>query len=328
MNDISELLNAKQSVEAFLDDINRLKYNSEFTELSFSRGKKNYERLITQLNSLKLPNHNTFRYPTLSVAELKSILNELMLKILGESYKNKLEQLGQLIELRDLPYFSSTINEEFVYQDRYGQIKASPTGAASISMKTKAIYISNQLYTIQVPSTGHEYTHALQSRFKGDKFNETFTNIHYNELLSILVEYILTYELSKMLDDQNIVSSHEVIRINHDHEQAKELTDSRALNVQLNRAKMPANSFYRNYITYQEHNAFTYIIGDIYAVHLLELYKGDSQSINNLIRAALNGEKTLLELIKHFDLSLRNAETLDLYQKQIDRTLKYTRKAS
>ncbi len=325
MNDISELLNAKQSVEAFLDDINRLKYNSEFAELSFSRGKKNYERILTYLNSLELPNPNTFRYQTVSFDELKQILYELMIKILGENFKNKLDQLSQLIRLRDLPYFNSTVDEQFIYQDRYGQIIKNSTSAASISMKTKAIYISNQLYTIQVSSTGHEYTHALQSQFKGDKFNNTFTNIHYNELLSILVEYILSYELSKMLNDPNIVSSHEVIRIHHDHEQARELHDSRALSVQLNRAKYPANSFYRDYVTYQEHNAFTYIIGDIYSVHLLELYKDDNQSINGLIRAILKGEKSLLELIKHYDLSLRNAETIDLYKKQIERTLKYTR---
>lgn len=301
---------AKNSVYAFFDDINRFGYNADFTDISYSRAKKNYENILKRLYELDLPNPGDFSFDKMSIEELISTLETLLVKILGDTHLPYIKHLESLIKKDpSLTYFDAVIEES---------IETMPP-------KVENIYISSKRYNIQVASTGHEMIHAFLSKYKGPLFNSHFTNVHYNELLSILVEYILVYKLSELLKDPKLISTHEVIRISHDHDQATELLDMRKLSFDINRSNHPEAPFYRKYSEYQEHNALTYIIDDIYSIHLLEHFKNDPEVLTKLIRAVLEGEKTLLDILKYYDISLRNRETLELYNSQINRTLSYKR---
>lgn len=310
IDDFNTMLNAKKTVSDFFYDINRYHYNHEFDELSYSRAKKNYERILKRLYELNLPDPKLFKYTCLTLQELLETLQSLMIKILGNDYKSEIESMSKLIKTYKIDdYFDSVIEEE-------------PKGKIMTPIN---IYISNRLYNIQVASTGHEYMHGLMSRYKGVNFNNHFSNIHYNELLSILMEYILCYELSELLKDKTIIDKHEVIRASHAHAQSKELLDIRALSADIRKSSLPETEFYKRYSEYQEHNAYTYILSDIYSTHLIEYYLEDKETLIKLMKSVLNGEKSLIELIKYYGISLRNNDTLRLYNEQIERTLKYPR---
>ena len=175
---------AIQQAYDFKMDTKRFGYDTSFKELSFSKGNKNYNRILKKLEEITLPDPSIFTYSTLTLDELKSLLSEIMIKILGEHHTSEIEYLNSLLyPTRTSEMFDSILEEEIVGHD----------------FIPKRIHINRQLATIQVASTGHEYIHALLSKYKGHNFNKVLTNIHYNELLSILTEYIIIYELSQML---------------------------------------------------------------------------------------------------------------------------------
>lgn len=310
INDFTTMLNAKRTVSDFFYDINKYHYNHDFDELSYSRAKKNYERILKRLYEIKLPDPKLFKYTSLTLQELLETLQSLMTKILGQDYKDEIESLSKLVKTyKNDDYFDSVIEE-------------APKGKIMTPIN---VYISNHLYNIQVASTGHEYIHGLMSKYKGENFNNHISNIHYNELLSILIEYILCYELSELLKDKTLIDKHEVIRASHAHAQSKELLDIRALSAAIHKSPSTETEFYKLYSEYQEHNAYTYILDDMYSIHLMEYYLEDKETLIKLIKAILNGEKSLIEIINYYGISLRNNDTIRLYNEQIERTLKYPR---
>lgn len=305
-----KMLNAKRTVSDFFSDINRYGYNTEYSDLSYGRAKKNYERLLKRLAELNLPDPKKFKFSYMSKKELKDTLESLLNKILGPAYQPIISELLRKIKTIQIDdYFDSIIEEE----------------PQNDCMVPKNIYISNQLYTMEVVSTSHEFAHGFMSKYKGPRFNDHFTNIHYNELLPILIEYIVCYELSILLKDKTLIPRHEQIRAFHDQAQARELLDIRALSGQINRCNSLEKPFYQQYSTYQEHNAYTYITDDIFSIHLSSFYIEDQSTLLKLIKAVIDGEKTLQELINYYGISLRNEETLSLYNEQLDRALKYQR---
>ncbi len=78
------------------------------------------------------------------------------------------------------------------------------------------------MFSIQVLSTSHEYTHCLLSEYSTNLYNSVLNNVHYNELLPIIVEYIVCYELSKNIKEEDLENKHHIVRISHDKDQAAE----------------------------------------------------------------------------------------------------------
>lgn len=72
------------------------------------------------------------------------------------------------------------------------------------------------------------------------------------------------------------------------------------------------------YFEYQEHNAFTYIIADIYGSYLCDVYQTSPEELINIIKRIFTGESCMNDLISYFNLSLKNMEIIDNYNKQID----------
>ena len=300
---------AIQQAYNFKMDAKTYCYDTSFRELSFSKGNRKYSRILTKLSEISLPDPSLFRYNNLTLEELKSLLTEIMIKILGDNHTSEIEDLNSLLyPTRTSEMFDSILEEEIVGHD----------------FIPKRIHINRQLATIQVASTGHEYIHALLSKYKGHNFNKVLTNIHYNELLSILTEYIIIYELSQMLKDESLKDKHSILRAKHDKDHATEHEATDKLKTQLSKLKLDRDTVdcLKLYFDYESHNSFGYIVSDIYSRRLLTLYQDDPKTLLSMLRHIISGEKSINDLLRHYELSLTNIPTIENFNKEIGRIKK------
>ena len=284
-------------------------YDLSFKELQFSKGNRNYTRILKKLEEITLPDPTLFQYTNISLDELKSLLTEIMIKILGENYSSEINNLNNMLyPTRTSEMFDSILEEELVGHD----------------FVPKRIHINRQLATIQVASTGHEYIHALLAKYKGPNFNRVLTNIHYNELLSIVTEYLIVYELSEILKDESLKEKHSILRAKHDKDQSIEHNATEKLKGQISRVKLDRMTLdqLRLYFDYESHNSFGYIISDIYARRLLTTYQDDPKALLTILRDIISGEKSIKDLIKYYDLSLTNIPTIENFNQEIGKLKK------
>ena len=83
---MTEIQQALYQATCFYDDAEKYKHNIEFPELQFSKGERNYSRILKRLETLELPNPLSFKYTTLSIEQLKEYLITILAKILGPEY--------------------------------------------------------------------------------------------------------------------------------------------------------------------------------------------------------------------------------------------------
>jgi hypothetical protein len=291
---------AVQQAYNFKVDAQTYGYDISFRELSFSKGNRNYNKILKRLEEVKLPNPEQFKYNNLTLEELKELLSEIMIKILGENHASEITYLNGLLHpTRTSEMFDAITEEEIVAHE----------------FVPKRIHINRQLATIQVASTGHEYIHALLSKYKGHNFNKHLTNIHYNELLSVLTEYVIVYELSQILKDESLREKHSILRAKHDKDHALEHKAADELSTKLHKAVLDRHTLeaLKLYLDYESHNSFGYILSDIYSRRLFTMYQDDPQVLLTILRHIISGEKSIQDLLKYYDLSLTNIPTIETF---------------
>jgi hypothetical protein len=87
---------------------------------------------------------------------------------------------------------------------------------------------------------------------------------------------------------------------------------------------------FKLYSEYVNHNSYGYIVSDIYANRLLDLYKEDPKTLIDIIANIIDGDKTIKDLIQYYNLSLTDKPTIYGYNDKIEETLskslKFTKK--
>ena len=288
----------------FYEDADKYQHDITFPELQFSKGVKNYNRILNRLQRINLPDPKQFQYTTLTLMELKEYLIEMLTKILGPEYKEQIANYNELLKVsRIQDPFDSTL--EISLEHEFPEIKN--------------FYISDRMSSIQVASTSHEYIHGLLSRYITHDYNRVLSNIHYKELLSILIEYIVCFELSNILKSDNIQEKHNIIRLftNQQHSQEHEATQR--LSKELNKLPSFLANQYKLYVAYENHSSFGYITSDIYATRLFEFYQEDSKTLLSFMKKIIEGEKSIKDLLKHYNISLNNTETFIKYSERMEK---------
>lgn len=69
------------------------------------------------------------------------------------------------------------------------------------------------------------------------------------------------------------------------------------------------------------HNGYKYIIGDVYARRLLDMYKDDPATLLKLVSGIINGDQQVKDLIKYYRLSLTDKPTIYGYYDSVEETL-------
>lgn len=296
MEDLQALIEASD----YVDDMQKYGYRNTFDEISFSRGRRNYERLLNTLSTLNLPNPETFKYSKLTIQELQQYLLDILTKILGPEYHDQINKYNQMLKLEPITNpFDATL--ETTYQN-------------GIWVPLN-FHVSNKLSSIEVVSIAHEYIHGLLSKYTISGYNEVLSNIHYKEFLSILIEYLTCYILKTSFPKDDLEYKQRVNRVNAEHLMTLENIETRKLSTMLRNfpSGRPDIALYKNYVIFDEHKTYGYIISNIYACRLLEFYLSDEKNLLTFIRNIIAGEKSIADLIKYYDLSLSKEETIKPY---------------
>lgn len=278
-------------------------HNHEFTELSFSRGRKNYERIQKRLSGIQLPDPSKFKYTNISYDELKETLEMILEKVLGKEFHNEIKNIINIISLQKIDNpFDSVLSQE-----KRGDIYIP-----------REIIISDQLANIEIVSGAHEAMHYLLLPYSIKEYNRVFTNMHYNELPSILLEYIVCYELSKIYEKDQLLEKHDILRTEHDKMQSLEDISTHTITPIMKNNSMNT-ALLKEYLKYEPHNAFTYIVSDIYANKLYEYYLEDSNKILELLTNLIKGTISIEEILNYYNINLNNGPAIESYNLKLNR---------
>lgn len=300
------LINDLMQVNDYIDDMYKYGYNHTFDDISLGRARKNYERILRNLANVTLPNPSSLKYSNLTLRELKEYLLSILNTILGPSFREEITKYNGMLSLEGISNpFDATI--ETTYQN-----------GMWVPLK---FHVSNRVSPIEVVSIAHEYIHALLSKYTVTGYNDVLSNIHYNEFLSILVEYITCYILSTILPKEELEYKHRINRIVGDHLMTLEHFEARKLGASLNSlpSSRPDIALYKKYVEYDSHKTYGYIISDIYVNKLLEHFFDDEKTLLEFIRSIINGEKSIEELIKYYNLSIAEQSTIEPYTALVDK---------
>ena len=292
-------------VRAYYEDVYRFGINNTFDELQFSKGQVSYGRLCKRLASITLPDPSLLPYQTLSLEELKRYIEEILNKLFDNAYKDEITTLNNTLILEPISNpFDAVLDETYEYD----------------KLLKQKIHISNKLASVQVAVTAHEIVHALLSKYYGEEYNKHLNNIHYKELLSIIMEYIVCFELSKILKEEDLILKHKLTRLHANHLHAKEKDDA------ANLARLMPTPSYRLYEEYTQHTGYGVIISDLYATRLLDLYKDDPIKLISMVKGVIDGDTQIKELIKHYNLSFTDKPTTCGYYEKMEDALGKSKK--
>lgn len=286
-------------VQAYYQDIYRFKINNSFDELQFSKGKINYGRLCKRLASIDLPDPSLLPYQQISFEELITNVKEILNKLFDNTYESEVDRLTKAIKLRRTNNPFDAALEEIYYQNQQ-------TG--------ERIHISDKISTIGIVALAHEIIHALLSKYNGEEYNKHLNNIHYKELLSVIVEYIVCYEISKTLQDDLSTKQ----RINRFFVANNNVIEQERMKDIIKLVPPILLPQYQIYDEYVNHNTFGNIITDAYGRRLLDLYKDDPSTLLKLVREIIDGDKQVRDLIKYYHLSLTDKPTIYGYYDSLE----------
>ena len=229
------------------------------------------------------------------ITSVKEILN----KLFDNTYESEVDRLTNTIKLRRTDNPMDAALEEIYYQDQQ-------TG--------ERIHISDKISTIGIVALAHEIIHALLSKYNGEEYNKHLNNIHYKELLSVIVEYIVCYEISKTFHDDLSTKQ----RINRFFVANNNVIEQERMKDIIKLVPPILLPQYQIYDEYVNHNTFGNIVTDAYGRRLLDLYKDDPSTLLKLIKEIIDGDKQVRDLIKYYHLSLTDKPTIYGYYESLD----------
>lgn len=272
--------------------------DDKYKDIQFGKGKRNYDKICTKLKNInpELVDYSTCQ--TISLEELKEYMLKYLPEIYGSNYQKRVQELnGMLYPHKMSTPFDAAIEQNY-QNDNY---------------ETNAIHINRKPLSIQILSTAHEYVHDFLTPYTTTKFNSVISSYHYDELLSILTEYII---LSKIKNNfqENLTLLHEMTRIkaNHDHVEEVEAT------YELERQGAVLHEMIE-YFDYARHNAYKYIISDIYATKLAECYQLDTVTFLKELRKVIQGLSSIDNLLNYYNVNLKEPSVIYPYLDKIDR---------
>lgn len=302
---LEEMLKQAQD---YTQDQKKYGYEITYPGMEYGKNRKNFLNIIKRLKQVQLPDPSTFKYTSLSLSELKEYLSSILNKIFDREFNTEITSFNRMITLESIPNCFDSVLESEVYN--------------GVSIPKK-IHISNKIKSIQVASTAHEYMHALLSPYVTYSFNQVLSNYHYKELLSILTEYVTIYEISEILKLDDLQHKHEIIRLHNDQDNIKANEENKGLISTLE--MMNFSPFViegiKTCVEYGEHNAYGYVLSDIYAYRLFYFYKDDPKKLLTIWKSIIHGEKSIQELLDYYGISLRDQETSLGFQKRLEKAV-------
>lgn len=301
-------------------DIDTYGYNDTILEFTTKNGQKNYEMLKGLIEKTKVKVSKEYESPTL-LGNLKQYITIALTNIYGSSI------------ISDLKYYKRLIKPE-IYPDILDVTAECDTDYKKGVKAIQKVVISQNIDEIQTAPLCFTFINEYMRPYTKEKLEYTYGSIYYTRLPGLLTEQLALLELEQELYDKSLLEKVQKIRIKTFQgiegintlfneksnklyndicsELLKELHGNRPLEEQI---KYNIQALKK----WEIYDKYSYFIGDVYATRLLELYKDNKEEMKNYLREILNGQRTLLDLLINYQVSLTNDETIDAYKKKLER---------
>ena len=260
-----------------------------YLDICSKEEKENYSKIVDRLKHIDLPDPESFVYSNLSFKQIIEMTNEILNKIFDNRLSKKIKRLSNKVKLTK---FDKSNGGNILFQ------------TSILGNRIKRIELGDSLYNIEIVTLAHEYMHALLSKYVIDKYDDVIVNYHYNELISMLMEYIVAYEINKIFKNEDLEFKHSIDRLDTLKRELILLENSRT------------EFAFDEVVSYIQHESYGYRISDIYVTKLLELYKDDKNMIDKVYKI-LKGEMSITDLLEYYNVSLNN-ETTNTYLNRLD----------
>lgn len=285
------------NVDYYLKQIKTGEMENNYLEFEFRKGQINYENICRRLKGLNEINIENPITDCLTLKDFKEHILEILTKILGDNYYQKIKQIPMVLEQKPM-----LMDGSLEVKNKNGKM-------------VKTLKINNELYPLTVAVTNHEVLHLfIEELIEAGK--NVIKNVHYNELPSILIEYITIRELERLYPGNRILEQHLMHRFNHDV--AIQTNESVFLLPFKDQDDDYSKKRYREIKEFTDHNKYGYIISNIYALRLIETYDNDEEKIKYFYKELLSANKNIIQLLKEFNLSLNSKDTINPYIKKLE----------
>lgn len=272
--------------------IDSLKEKASFKELEFSKQRRIYENIcdmIVKCDIRTFPNKTELIDKNLTHYILSVIIKELF-------------------QVENIDFFLDKVKVDHI-------IPSNEYDCVTIldeENKLENIFIWDYHYLTIIPNLAHEFIHAYYETISMEELMKTQINYHYHEIPAITTEQMVAYEAEKELNLPILKAMNATrlfhLKVNLDtyQEMDKDIW------------KIRGNQYLENIFNHQKHITFSYTISDIYATSLFQKYLEDKTTFLKLFNRLLKREITLTDLFDYYQISLKNHETIDQYQKKIE----------
>lgn len=281
------LVNNIPTATCYFSEMEAFGFSLEPIDINTSKGKRAFDKLRLQIlkQQIQKPKPTDFIESPLE----DSIQNAIHFL---ENFLGPMSAEG----LKTLPIIKSTTLSMFDAATEFAY------DLEQMTITPKKIKIYKKDISYNTLALIHENTHILFNRQIQPGFH-----YHYNELLPILMELIATTELN----DPTLLENYIKIRLQTLQHHFLEFDQGNTLQKQLKTQFQDIQLV----IDYTINNSYSYIISTFLACHLFEQYKEDPETMKPLIKACINHQQTLEELLKQRHVTLKNHETIKATQK-------------
>lgn len=268
-------------VDDYKHQVDVLHYDNSFREFEFSRGQKNYERIIKKLQSVYIKEPIPLFSKDLDIEKFKYYVTTILRKILGEKYEDDIKIAKTFISPTTYSHLTDVATK---YKDILG-----------VSTPYEFM-MSSQLNYIQIAHVINSEVRVLLKPLY-QNFSNTIGNIHYQKLPEIIATYVAIYELSNLLKNKEIISNFEDYYIYRDTQyvqnNGKDIIDA-----------LPEYR-HKDLIEHKEHEQYSFIISDIYSTSLIEKYLEDEQTFLIMYMKMFEGVISVSDFLDYYGINLK-----------------------
>jgi len=297
-----------QITEAIIDarlsfkEIEACQFSLKQEDLEFSKGVKNLDKITRIMANSTLPNDNTIQFCECSKQETFDYTKEILHDLYNGKHDTYIETLLPIFKVdNSLPLFEAAIAGDYDIETMRKTYEAG------------IIYDFKSSYSPIVLS--HELTHAIVGNIITPGFN-----YNHNELCPKFADLFAALQMEKILGNEHLKKV-KIFHLNALKESCIEymnrqnsIKDLKGPNSELSPLELAFK--YSYYTSYQ------YIIGTIFSHRLFDIYQEAGSEVLQEFQKAAAHEITISELLAKYNISLRDFETVNSFQKSLTQITK------
>lgn len=283
-----QVMNQKEKIE-------KLGLSEKKPDIATKNAQNIFNEIIKQIYSIHTSIPKITAFQSITNDECIALTQQFYSQLFDGKYDYFIEELIKKTKICKLyPWYNAEICYELNYEGNRQRIDN--------------ITIDQDTTLFHSVELSHEYAHGLLSANK----IIPGTLVCYQELISILLEKIAAYHLSKIQPDIEYkqVQFRKTGTKDSSDTYRKETTFLQYNAEEIGKKTALVTNYYID-------KAYSYIIGDIYSEKLLEFYKQDPKEISSRISRIIDRKETVTKVLRDLDVSLTNQDTIKTYQKSL-----------